>query len=33
VRQAHQIAHNVKDRVRQEVPTVHDVLVHIEPGS
>ena len=32
VRQAHQIAHNVKDRVRQEVPTVHDVLVHIEPG-
>jgi cation diffusion facilitator family transporter len=33
VRQAHEIAHHVKDRVRQEVPTVHDVLVHIEPGS
>jgi cation diffusion facilitator family transporter len=33
VRQAHQIAHLVKDQVRQEVPTVHDVLVHIEPGS
>jgi cation diffusion facilitator family transporter len=33
VRQAHEIAHRVKDRVRQEVPTVHDVLVHIEPAS
>jgi cation diffusion facilitator family transporter len=33
VRQAHEIAHHVKDRVRQEVPAVHDVLVHIEPGS
>jgi cation diffusion facilitator family transporter len=33
VRQAHEIAHLVKDQVRQEVPTVHDVLVHIEPGS
>jgi cation diffusion facilitator family transporter len=33
VRQAHEIAHRVKDRVRQEVPSVHDVLVHIEPAS
>jgi cation diffusion facilitator family transporter len=30
---AHQIAHHVKDRVRQAVPAVHDVLVHIEPSS
>ena len=33
VRQAHGIAHNVKDRVRQAMPSVHDVLVHIEPGT
>jgi cation diffusion facilitator family transporter len=32
VRQAHGIAHQVKDRVRQAMPSVHDVLVHIEPG-
>ena len=28
---AHQIAHDVKDRVRTELPEVLDVLVHIEP--
>lgn len=28
---AHEIAHDVKNRVRAEIPTVHDVLVHIEP--
>jgi len=33
VREAHQIAHQVKDRVRQAVPSVRDVLVHIEPSS
>jgi cation diffusion facilitator family transporter len=33
VREAHQIAHQVKDQVRQAVPSVRDVLVHIEPGS
>jgi divalent metal cation (Fe/Co/Zn/Cd) transporter len=32
VRQAHGIAHLVKDRVREAIPSVHDVLVHIEPG-
>jgi cation diffusion facilitator family transporter len=32
VREAHQIAHLVKDRVKEMVPTVHDVLVHIEPS-
>jgi cation diffusion facilitator family transporter len=29
---AHAIAHHVKDRVREEFPNVHDVLVHIEPA-
>jgi divalent metal cation (Fe/Co/Zn/Cd) transporter len=33
VRQAHGIAHQVKDRVREAMPSVHDVLVHIEPGT
>jgi cation diffusion facilitator family transporter len=32
VERAHAIAHQVKDKVRREVPAVHDVLVHIEPG-
>jgi cation diffusion facilitator family transporter len=33
VREAHQIAHLVKDSVRASMPTVHDVLVHIEPAA
>jgi cation diffusion facilitator family transporter len=33
VQEAHGIAHQVKDRVRQDMPNVHDVLVHVEPGS
>jgi cation diffusion facilitator family transporter len=33
VRQAHGIAHLVKDSVREAMPSVHDVLVHIEPGT
>ncbi len=33
VRQAHQFAHLVKDSVRASMPSVHDVLVHIEPAS
>jgi divalent metal cation (Fe/Co/Zn/Cd) transporter len=33
VRQAHDISHRVKDRVREAVPSVRDVLVHIEPAS
>ena len=28
---SHEIAHAVKDKVRAEIPTVRDVLVHIEP--
>jgi cation diffusion facilitator family transporter len=31
VTRAHEIAHEVKDRVRAAVPTVRDVLVHVEP--
>jgi cation diffusion facilitator family transporter len=33
VQQSHEIAHAVKDKIRAEVPRVHDVLVHIEPSS
>lgn len=29
---AHEVAHRVKDHVRQRLPTVHDVLIHIEPA-
>jgi len=32
VRQSHQIAHDVKDKVRADIPAVRDVLVHIEPA-
>ncbi len=31
VEQSHRIAHDVKDKLREEIPTVRDVLVHIEP--
>jgi cation diffusion facilitator family transporter len=33
VRQAHDIAHQVKDQIREQLPMVHDVLVHIEPAK
>jgi cation diffusion facilitator family transporter len=33
VTEGHGIAHKVKDAVRQEVPEVADVLVHIEPAG
>jgi divalent metal cation (Fe/Co/Zn/Cd) transporter len=29
---AHEVAHEVKDRVRAALPAVHDVLVHVEPA-
>lgn len=32
VREAHRIAHEVKDRVRAELPEIADVLVHVEPA-
>lgn len=33
VREAHRIAHEVKDQVRAELPEIADVLVHVEPAS
>ncbi|HYT58628.1 MAG TPA: cation diffusion facilitator family transporter [Haliangiales bacterium] len=33
VQRGHEIAHDVKDKVRSELPAVHDVLVHIEPAG
>jgi cation diffusion facilitator family transporter len=32
VQEGHGIAHNVKDRVREVMPDVSDVLVHVEPS-
>jgi divalent metal cation (Fe/Co/Zn/Cd) transporter len=32
VRASHEIAHDVKQRVREVVPWVADVLVHVEPA-
>lgn len=31
VLEAHALAHAVKDAVRQAIPQVHDVLIHVEP--
>jgi cation diffusion facilitator family transporter len=31
VLRSHEIAHNVKDNVRAQIPRVRDVLIHIEP--
>jgi cation diffusion facilitator family transporter len=33
VRSSHEIAQRVRDRVRQELPWVADVLVHVEPAD
>ena len=33
VKEAHRIAHEVKDHLRERVPKISDVLVHIEPGK
>jgi cation diffusion facilitator family transporter len=33
VEQSHAIAHLVKDRLRDELPSVNDVMVHIEPAN
>jgi len=33
VDRAHQIAHEVKDRVREKLPQIQDVLIHIEPAG
>lgn len=31
VLRSHELAHEAKDRIRTEIPRVHDVLIHIEP--
>jgi divalent metal cation (Fe/Co/Zn/Cd) transporter len=31
VENSHRIGHEVKDKVRAEIPSVRDVLIHIEP--
>jgi len=31
VERAHRVAHEVKDRIREKLPRVRDVLIHIEP--
>ena len=33
VLRSHEIAHDVKNQIRLEIPAVHDVLVHIEPAQ
>lgn len=33
VEQAHRVSHAVKDCVRQALPQIHDVLIHIEPAG
>ncbi len=33
VQRAHDIAHAVKDNIRERLPVVHDVLVHVEPSG
>jgi cation diffusion facilitator family transporter len=33
VHRAHDIAHQVKDEIRRQVPSVRDVLVHVEPAG
>ena len=33
VAESHRIAHQVKDKLREEMPRVRDVLVHIEPRA
>jgi cation diffusion facilitator family transporter len=33
VQEGHAIAHDVKDKVRATIPSVRDVLVHVEPGG
>jgi cation diffusion facilitator family transporter len=33
VKKSHEIAHEVKDKIREQIPRVRDVLVHIEPSG
>ena len=33
VRDSHTLAHLVKDTIREQMPHVYDVLIHIEPSG
>ncbi len=33
VQRSHEIAHEVKDTIRERLPRVRDVLIHIEPAK
>ncbi|MCE9538142.1 MAG: cation diffusion facilitator family transporter [Bacteroidetes bacterium] len=33
VREGHNIAHNLKDRLKMEMPEIADILIHIEPNE
>jgi len=33
VQRSHDIAHDIKDKIRSQIPAVRDVLVHIEPAK
>lgn len=33
VREGHNIAHNLKDRLKKEMPEIADILIHIEPNE
>jgi len=33
VKEGHEIAHNVKDTIRDELPEIAEVLMHVEPND
>jgi len=33
VKEGHEIAHNVKDRIREELPEIAEILMHVEPDD
>ena len=33
VKEGHEIAHNVKDKIREELPEIAEILVHVEPDD
>jgi cation diffusion facilitator family transporter len=33
VKEGHEIAHRLKDRLKQDLPEIADILIHIEPGE
>ena len=33
VKEAHELGHQVKDRLKAEMPSINDIVVHVEPES